>query len=105
MLAMPRRTINLYQGAFRDILSAVFSGEFILGESITEFENAFADFVGSKEAIVVSSGSAALRLILESFELPPESEVILPAYTAEEVPNVVEHLGLKPIFVDINNNK
>lgn len=103
MLVIPRRIIHLYSGAFEDILKAFLLGSAIKGGEISRFENALKKFIEAKEVIVVNSGRFALRIILESLELPPGSEIIVPAYTAEEVPRTIFSLGLKPIFIDIKN--
>jgi dTDP-4-amino-4,6-dideoxygalactose transaminase len=103
MWAIPRRKINLYRGELKDIAEAIFSGTAIRGKEIDIFESAFAEFIGAREVITISSGRAALKIILESLELPKGSEIIIPAYTAAEVPGTILSSGFKPVFVDIND--
>ncbi|MBU0650476.1 aminotransferase class I/II-fold pyridoxal phosphate-dependent enzyme, partial [bacterium] len=49
----------------------------------------------------LSSGRAALRIILKALNLPAGSEVMIPAYTDESVPWAIIQEGLKPIFCDV----
>jgi len=46
------------------------------GPKVEEFECAFADFGGAKEAVAVSSGTAALHAAIFSLNIGPEDEVI-----------------------------
>ncbi len=67
-------------------LQSVFSqklqeGQFILGRSLTQFEEAFANYCGVQHCIGVGSGLDALYLIIKSLQLPPNSEIIVPANT------------------------
>src|SRR5207248_8766586 len=55
------------------------SGWYILGNEVTQFEQAFARYIGSQYCIGVASGLDALIVALLALELPPKSEVILSA--------------------------
>lgn len=50
--------------------------------------------------VACSSGTAALHLALEAFQLPPDSEVIVPDFTMVACPRAVAMAGLRPMFVD-----
>lgn len=50
--------------------------------------------------VACSSGTAALHLALEAFQLPQGSEVIVPDFTMIAVPRAVVMAGLAPVFVD-----
>lgn len=68
------------------------------------FENKFAQYLGVKEAVCVPSARWGLFLILESLKASVGDEVILPAFTYFAVPAAVVRAGLKPVFVDINED-
>jgi len=78
------------------------SGNLVQGKYVEEFEQALCDYLGIKNAIVVSSGTAALHLALLALEIKKGDEVIVPAFTFPATANVIELVGAKPIFVDIN---
>lgn len=71
------------------------------GPKVAEFERAFAEFVGSKEAIVVSSGTAALHAACYALGIKPGTEVIVPAMTFAASANCIVFQGGSPIFADI----
>ncbi len=75
-------------------------GWYIRGTYLEAFEEAFAQYCGVKHSIGVGSGLDALTLILEALDLPPESEVIVPAHTFIATIFSVLHAGLKPILVE-----
>src|SRR5438309_1451779 len=51
------------------------------GPRIAEFEQAFAELVGTKEAVAVSNGTAALHAAIYALNIGPGDEVIVPAMT------------------------
>jgi dTDP-4-amino-4,6-dideoxygalactose transaminase len=73
---------------------------FILGKQINEFEKAFANFVGVKNAVGVSSGLDALRLSLMALDIGPGDEVLLPVNTYIATAFAVSAVGAKPVLID-----
>ena len=51
------------------------------GPKVAEFEQAMAQFVGAREAVAVSSGTAALHSAMYAIGTGPGDEVIVPAFT------------------------
>ena len=70
------------------------------GNFVKEFEEKFADFVGVKHAVAVSSGTAALHVALLSLGIGHGDEVIVPAFTMGATWLAVLYTGAKPVFVD-----
>lgn len=64
------------------------------------FENDFAVFTGAREAVSVSSCTAALHLAYFDLGIGPGDEVIVPAQTHTATAHAVEYTGAKPVFVD-----
>jgi perosamine synthetase len=104
MRIIPRRNITHYKRELKDILGLILQGKLREGPYIKEFEGQFAKYVGTKYAVAVGSGILGLFLILDSLALDKNSEVMLPAYTDESVPEVIRSLGFEPIFIDIDRN-
>jgi perosamine synthetase len=71
------------------------------GPRCTEFEERFARRIGAKHAITVSSCTTGLQLCLMTLGVKPGDEVIVPAQTHVATSHVVEHLGGRPVFVDV----
>ena len=70
------------------------------GPQTQQFENAFAKYCGVKHAIAVSSGTAALELLLRLFGVEGK-EVIVPTNTFVATPTAVLLSGGKVVFADI----
>ncbi|MGE5197414.1 MAG: DegT/DnrJ/EryC1/StrS family aminotransferase [Deltaproteobacteria bacterium] len=104
MRIIPRRNIVYYKGELKDIIGLIIRGKIKAGPHIRQFEEQFAQYIGTKHAIAVASGRLGLFLILEALSLNRNDEVILPAYTDESVPAVIQGLGLTPIFIDIERD-
>jgi dTDP-4-amino-4,6-dideoxygalactose transaminase len=70
------------------------------GPQVQRFENEFADYVGVKHAVAVSSGTAALEILLRFFGVK-DKEVIVPTNTFVATPTSVLLSGGKVVFADI----
>jgi len=73
---------------------------FIMGPEVTAFEQAFADYIGVKHAIGVSSGTDALRLALEALGIGPGDEVITVANTYIATCEAISHVRAIVRLVD-----
>jgi perosamine synthetase len=71
------------------------------GPKIAKFERALADFSGAREAVAVSSGTAALHAAAFAIGIGPGDEVILPPMTFVATANAVVFQGGTPVFADI----
>ena len=79
------------------------SGQLTLGKYGKEFEQRFAEYVGTKYAVAVSSGTSALEIILRALDIEGSS-VIVPTNTFFATPASAIHAGGKVIFADITDN-
>ncbi|MBF9021076.1 aminotransferase class I/II-fold pyridoxal phosphate-dependent enzyme [Rhodobacterales bacterium HKCCA1058] len=64
----------------------------------------FADLMGVKYALAVSSCSAALFLSLEALGLKQGARVIIPAFTFAAVPSSIVHARMQPVLVEVGEN-
>ena len=72
------------------------------GPCIEKFEHVFAEFVGTKHAIFVTSGTAALHIAQRTLDIGPGDEVIMPNFTMIASPFSTLYCGATPVFVDID---
>ncbi|HEX6185550.1 MAG TPA: DegT/DnrJ/EryC1/StrS family aminotransferase [Pyrinomonadaceae bacterium] len=75
---------------------------FILGREVEAFERDFAEYVGARECVGVSNGTAALHLALMACGVGPGDEVIVPANTFFATPEAVSAAGATPVFADVD---
>jgi dTDP-4-amino-4,6-dideoxygalactose transaminase len=76
------------------------SGWYILGQEVEAFEDEFAAYCGTKHCVGVGNGLDALILILRSYEIGPDSEVIVPANTYIATWLAVSYTGAVPVPVE-----
>ena len=72
------------------------------GPKVGEFEQAFAEFAGGREAVAVSNGTAALHAAMYAVGIGPGDEVIVPAMTFAASANCVVFQGGTPVFADVD---
>ncbi|NVM28772.1 MAG: DegT/DnrJ/EryC1/StrS family aminotransferase [Candidatus Helarchaeota archaeon] len=72
------------------------------GKRVKKFEKVFAKYEGTKEAIAVNSGTAALHVALSCLGVGPGDEIIIPPYTFVATATAVLHQNAIPIFADID---
>lgn len=92
---------DIPEEALQMVVDVIKSGHLVQGEYVKKFELALRDYLGTRNAIVVSSGTAALHLALMALDIQSGDEVIVPAFTFPATANVVEVMGAKPVLVDI----
>lgn len=84
------------------VVQAMRSGWLTTGPKIAEFERAFAAAVGAREAVAVSSGTAALHTAMHALHLATGDEVIVPTLTFAATANCVVFQGATPVFGDVD---
>jgi len=70
------------------------------GSFVKEFEQKFADRMGRKHGIAVSTGTAAIDAAVDALGIGPGDEVIMPTFTIISCINQIVRGGAKPVLVD-----
>ena len=83
-------------------IHALRNESFVGGESVSKFEEEFAEYIGTKYAVSVSSGNAALQISLMSLGISNNSKVITPTNSFIASANCIRMTNAKPILVDID---
>ena len=99
-MPIARQRIELPQAAWRSAFTGLLRGDLWDGPNINRFESAFAEFIGSADAVTVPSGRAGFRFTFEALQLDEGAEVICSAFGYPVVPVIVKSLGYKLRFVD-----
>jgi len=77
---------------------------FVGGESVTKFEEEFAEYTGTKYAVSVSSGNSALQISLMALGISDKSKVITPTNSFIASANCIRMTNAEPILSDINTD-
>ncbi|MEJ5307512.1 MAG: DegT/DnrJ/EryC1/StrS aminotransferase family protein [candidate division WOR-3 bacterium] len=73
-----------------------------MGEYTEKFENIFKDYVGRKYAVMVSSGTAGLFLLLKAAGIQSNDEIITTPFSFIASANSILYCNASPVFVDID---
>ncbi|MFC2095148.1 UDP-4-amino-4,6-dideoxy-N-acetyl-beta-L-altrosamine transaminase [Candidatus Bipolaricaulota bacterium] len=84
------------------VIEVLRSGWLTTGPRVGEFEKAFADVVGAKEAVAVSNGTAALHAAVHAIGIEQGDEVIVSPMTFVATANCVVFEGGTPVFSDVD---
>jgi dTDP-4-amino-4,6-dideoxygalactose transaminase len=77
------------------------SGQLAQGPRVKAFEEAFAGYIGAREAVAVANGTEALRLALLGLGVGPGDEVVIPAFTFIATATAVLMCDAEPVVVDV----
>jgi dTDP-4-amino-4,6-dideoxygalactose transaminase len=89
--------------AERELVAATLDSGWIgQGPLVARFEKAFAAELGAPHAVAVSSCTAALHLSLVALGIGAGDEVITTPFTFVATLNAIEHVGARPVVVDID---
>jgi len=86
-----------------EVVAALRSDWITTGPRTKEFERAFGAYVGAPggTSLMLNSCTAGLHVALVTLGIGPGDEVIVPTLTFAATANVVEHVGAKPVLVDV----
>jgi UDP-4-amino-4,6-dideoxy-N-acetyl-beta-L-altrosamine transaminase len=93
---------SLTEEDIQAVIDVLKSDYWTQGPVIQEFEQNFAKYVGSKYAVAVSNGTAALHLSALALGLKPGDQVITTPITFVATANCVGYCGAEVIFADID---
>lgn len=83
------------------VMAVLDSGQLAQGPVTADFERAFAQWCGVRHAIAVSSGTAALHLLMLALGVREGDEVITTPFTFAASANAALFVGARPVFVDV----
>jgi dTDP-4-amino-4,6-dideoxygalactose transaminase len=104
-VASPGRDIAPIRGEIEYAIRRVLErGNFILGDEVRDFENAFSGYLGAGYAVGVGSGTDALFLSIRGAGIGQDDEVVVPALTAPPTAAAVIMAGATPVFCDVDES-
>lgn len=102
MKAIPYGRQNITDDDIKVVLETLKSDYLTQGPKIAEFENAFANYVGSKYAVALANGTAALHLCTLALGVNEGDKVITTPITFAASANCIRYCGGEVVFSDID---
>jgi dTDP-4-amino-4,6-dideoxygalactose transaminase len=99
--AIPLTDVVITESDRLAVAECLQSGWLTMGPRTQRFEAALAEWTGARNAIAVSSATAALHLACRALELGPGDEVIVPALTFVATLNAPRYTGAQPVLCDV----
>jgi perosamine synthetase len=78
------------------------SGRLSLGPMLEQFESRFAEYIGTRYAVAVNSGTSALHLCIKALGIGPQDEVLTTSFSFVASTNCFLYEGATPAFADID---
>ncbi len=101
-MKVPIARTSLTEAEIESVLEPLRTGWLVQGPKVREFEEKWSAFTGANHSVAVTSCTTALHLSLAALGFSSGDEAIVPAFTWVATANVVEHLGGKVVFCDID---
>ncbi len=102
MKAIPYGRQSITEEDINAVVETLKSDYLTQGPKIAEFENAFAEYIGSKYAVALANGTAALHLCALALGVKPGDKVITTPITFAASANCVRYCGGEVVFSDID---
>lgn len=96
-------SVRMDEEVAREVLKVIQSGQLAQGPKVEEFEKAFAGYIGTKYAVAVNSGTAALHVALLAAGIKPGDEVITTPFSFIATANCCLFCNAVPVFADIDD--
>ncbi|MFC1576304.1 DegT/DnrJ/EryC1/StrS family aminotransferase [Candidatus Omnitrophota bacterium] len=101
MRIIPRKNISVSLPEFKAFIRSVKRGEVINGEDIEKFEKRFSEYIGVKYSIAVASARSGIWATLKAFGCEKGEKIIMCSYNLPAIVSLIERMGLRPVFVDM----
>jgi dTDP-4-amino-4,6-dideoxygalactose transaminase len=98
---IPLFDVRLEQSHLDAVTDTLRSGWLTMGPRTQEFEQAFAEHLGARHAIALSSCTAALHLAYLTAGVGPGDEVVVPSITFVATASAARYCGAEPVFAEL----
>jgi len=101
-MSVPWAQPSIGEDEVREVLDSLRTGWVSMGPKVRALETQLAKYVGVKNAVAVSSGTAALDVALKGVGIRPGDEVVMPCLTYIATANAVHYQGATPVLADVD---
>lgn len=95
---------DMTEAEVNEVREAILSGWITTGPRTKELERQIATYVGCERAVCLNSQTACAEMALRLLGIGHGDEVIVPAYTYTASASIVDHVGAKIVFVDVQKD-
>jgi len=99
---LPFTRPSITEAEIREVSETLRSGWITSGPRVAAFEREFSAYVSARFGIAVTSGTAGFHILLQALGIGPGDEVITPSLTWPSPVNMMEFVGARPVFADID---
>ncbi len=99
---IPLSSPDINDEDIKNVIKVLQSGMLVQAENVLELESQIAKYLHVNNVMALSNGTATLHTALVALGIGVGDEVIVPAFSYIATANVVEIVGAKPVFVDID---
>jgi dTDP-4-amino-4,6-dideoxygalactose transaminase len=100
---VPLFDLDLGEEEYRSVKSVLDSKWLTMGQVTKDFESAFAEYLGVRHAVAVSSATAAMHLAHTALGVGQGDEVICPSLTFVATANAIQYTGARAAFADVES--
>jgi len=101
---IPLSSPDITQKEIDSVVAVLKTPSLSLGPKLPEFEKKFAEYIGTKHAIAVNSGTSGLHLCIRALDIKDGDEVITTPFSFIASSNCVLFERAKPVFIDIRED-
>lgn len=99
---IPLASPDIREEDINKVIDVLRSGMLVQGTQVATFEKSIAAYLEVPYVLAASNGTATLHLALVAAGIGPGDEVIVPSLSYIATANVVELVGARPVFVDVD---
>ncbi len=99
---LPFAPPQIGEAEIKEVVDTLRSGWLSTGPKTGRFEEQFAHRCPAPATLALNSGTAGLHLALKALDIGPGDEVVTSPLTFAASVNVIEHVGARPVFVDVD---
>ncbi|MGT2832062.1 DegT/DnrJ/EryC1/StrS family aminotransferase [Streptococcus halotolerans] len=103
-MMVPFSSPDITEEEIAEVVDTLRSGWITTGPKTKRLEQEIKHYTGAAGAVCLNSATAGLELVLRIFGIGPGDEVIIPAVTYTASCSVIEHVGAKPVMIDVQTD-
>jgi UDP-4-amino-4-deoxy-L-arabinose-oxoglutarate aminotransferase len=99
---LPFTRPSITEAEIHEVSETLRSGWITSGPRVAAFEKEFSAYVSAPFGVAVASGTAGFHVLLQALGIGPGDEVVTPSLTWLSFVNMMEFVGARPVFADID---